>query len=106
MNASGCREGELVSSQLKHLKFTNDCIFLTFPTGKTGTRTVPLIASITYLRKWFDLHPLKGDAGAPLWTTLRKKDSKYKAITEDSVLHIVHKLAEELIFKSDVTPSL
>jgi integrase/recombinase XerD len=106
LHESGCREGELVSSQLKHIKFTNDCIFLTFPTGKTGTRTVPLIASITYLRKWFDLHPLKGDSGAPLWTTLRKKDSKYKAITEDSVLHIVHKLAERADIQKRCYPHL
>ena len=106
LHESGCREGELVSSQLKHIKFTNDCIFLTFPTGKTGTRTVPLIASITYLRKWCDLHPLKGDSGAPLWTTLRKKDSKYKAITEDSVLHIVHKLAERADIQKRCYPHL
>ena len=41
-----------------------------------------------------------------MWTTLRKKDSKYKAITEDSVLHIVHKLAERAGIQKRCYPHL
>jgi integrase/recombinase XerD len=32
--------------------------------GKTGTRTLPLISSIPYLKDWWDDHPQNGNPGA------------------------------------------
>jgi hypothetical protein len=41
--------------------------------GKTGTRTLPLIDSLPYAIEWLDDHPLKNNPNAPLFVTLGDK---------------------------------
>jgi len=46
---SGCRIGELLACKIKNVVFTNTGCDLTFPEGKTGARTVPLVFAAPYI---------------------------------------------------------
>lgn len=68
---SGCRSGELhdlrvgdVSDHRHGLQVHVD--------GKRGERTVMLIPSVPYLKRWLEDHPRSDDATAPLWCKLRQ----------------------------------
>jgi len=40
---------------------------LLFVDGKTGQRTIRIIASAPYLSEWLNIHPKRSDMHAPLW---------------------------------------
>ena len=110
---SGCRVGELVSSKIGDVKHAEEFVRLTFRRGKTGLRTVPLKESIIYLNAWLEKHPLKGDPDASLWVSkypmpLKRgsKEKAHKTLTEDTILRIVHKIADEAGIKKRVHPHL
>ncbi len=101
LNESGCRVGELISSKIKHVRFTSDFVWLTFPRGKTGSRTVPLKESIVYLQNWLSVHPRQSDENAPLFVSTnimsatRGGEAKnYQPMNADSVLHTIRRLAK------------
>lgn len=55
---SGCRVGEILSLQIKDLKFDQYGAFI-HVTGKTGERNVRVVGnSIAYLREWLRSHPI------------------------------------------------
>jgi site-specific recombinase XerD len=66
---AGCRVGELLSMQVKHVNFENDITRITIQ-GKTGMRRIPLIDSTPYLAEWIENHPFKNDPNAPLWVSI------------------------------------
>jgi integrase len=63
---SGCRAGELLSLQIKHVVF-EESLTRIMVKGKTGMRRVPLIDSTPYLAEWIENHPFRDDPDAPLW---------------------------------------
>ncbi len=96
---SGCRAGELVSMQIKHVRFTDEFVWVTFPRSKTKIRAVPLKESIIYLSAWLSHHPRKDDEDAPLWVSLNptKKDGSdraYQPMQRDAVLYMIRRLAK------------
>jgi len=70
---SGCRIGEMLSIQLKHIKFDEYGAQLIVD-GKTGTRRVRVITSVPYLTTWLNAHPKKNDPEAPLWISYLTKE--------------------------------
>lgn len=74
---SGCRIGELLSLQIKNLKFGDQMSYI-IVNGKTGQRRVPLIACSGYLSTWINMHPLKDNPNAPLWIKYINKNPKDK----------------------------
>ncbi len=102
LSESGCRAGELVSMQIKHVKFTNEFVWVTFPQSKTTPRAVPLKESMIYLSAWLTHHPLKYDEEAPLWVSLNPisatkggGDRAYQPMPRSAVLELVHRLANK-----------
>lgn len=65
----GCRVGELLSMQVKHVNFEKQLTRITIQ-GKTGMRRIPLIDSTPYLAEWIENHPFKNNPNAYLWITL------------------------------------
>jgi integrase len=63
---SGCRAGEILTLQVKHVSFEEHLTRITV-NGKTGARRVPLVDSTPYLAEWLENHPLKDDPEAYLW---------------------------------------
>ena len=68
---SGCRKGEIFSLRLKDIQVQDQYWTLSVE-GKTGTRTVPIINSIPYLRAWMQLHPDRDNQNAPLFMTTHR----------------------------------
>jgi integrase len=68
---TGCRKGEIFSLRLKDIQIHKDHWNLVVE-GKTGTRTVPIISSIPYLRAWLTIHPRRTDENSPIFVTSRK----------------------------------
>lgn len=70
---AGIRPGELLSLQIKHVKFDKYGAMIHVD-GKTGARPVRLIRSVPNLASWLDVHPLKNDTESPLWINLGKRN--------------------------------
>ncbi len=62
------RAGELLSMTFKNVHFEEDGIATVFVTGKTGTRQVPLFASVPVLKEWMNHHPTGKDE---VWIRLK-----------------------------------
>ena len=68
---SGCRKGEIYSLRLKDVSVNPDHWTLTVM-GKTGTRTVPIVKSIPFLKAWIQQHPDRENADQWLFTRINK----------------------------------
>jgi len=72
--------------------------------GKTGTRSIPLINSLPYLKDWLDDHPIR-DGNAFVFPSLAGA-SFGKKLSSDAVNHIYRRLHEEFFPKLLENPSL
>jgi integrase len=55
---TGCRIGEILTLQIKNIKF-DDFGAVILVNGKTGPRRVRIVASVSSLATWLELHPFK-----------------------------------------------
>jgi integrase len=67
----GTRPGEILSLQIKHVKFDKYGATLHVD-GKTGPRTVRLVKSTPNLANWLSIHPFKENPDAFVWINLNK----------------------------------
>jgi hypothetical protein len=74
--------------------------------GKTGSRHIPLISSIPYVKDWLDSHPQRGNSNAFLIPSL--SDRSFGRKMNISSIHMVYrKYKLELFTKlSEVDPSV
>jgi len=68
----GCRPGEILSRQIKHIKFDDKGAVIVVD-GKTGPRPVRVIECVPDLASYFDKHPDNGNPEAPLWIAMDDK---------------------------------
>jgi integrase len=64
-----CRPHETLRLKLKDIHFKNSGDYQyaeVLLNGKTGSRNIPLISSIPYLKDWIDQHPQSGNPNSPL----------------------------------------
>lgn len=73
---SGCRIGELLACRIKDVERVPDGARITFPEGKTGSRTILISYMAQRLFTWLDNHPDKHNPDAPLWSTKMIRKSK------------------------------
>jgi integrase len=64
------RSGELLTMKIGSVEFKDNCHIITV-NGKTGLKSIPLLASCRWLLEWLEKHPMREDAEAPLWVFLR-----------------------------------
>ena len=69
--------------------------------GKTGQRSIGLIPSVPYLRRWLSDHPDSNDPDAPLWSKL----SKPEAISYRQFLDCFEANADRANVTKPVTPT-
>jgi integrase len=66
---TGCRPHEILNLKIKDVVFktsgTNQYAEV-LVNGKTGSRHIPLISSIPYVKDWLSQHPQQGNPNAPL----------------------------------------
>lgn len=104
---SGCRIGELLSVNLKHLTFqqTKDNeIARMRVSGKTGPRVITLVSSVFTLHRWLDNHPYAKDAEAPLWVLDHKSEGIYPRLTPVVLRTLLTELADKAGVKKRVNP--
>jgi integrase/recombinase XerD len=67
---TGCRPHEILKLRLKDITFKTTGIGQQYAevivNGKTGSRTIPLIDSIPFVKDWIDENPQQGNLNAPL----------------------------------------
>jgi len=68
----GCRPGEILSRQIKHVKFDDKGAIIVVD-GKTGPRPVRVIECVPDLAAYVDKHPNNSDPEAPLWIAMDEK---------------------------------
>jgi site-specific recombinase XerD len=98
---SGCRIGELLSLQLKHVHFDEHGAQL-IVSGKTGMRRVRIIESATKLRQWLEHHPDRGNPDAPLWTRLHRNS----ALSYGRASDVLEELGRKAGIKKRIYPHL
>lgn len=91
---SGARSGELQDLSIGDVADHPHGLQITVD-GKTGQRTVTLIPSVPYLRRWLQDHPRKNDPGAPLWCKLQSG--------EEMSYQMFRKALNQAANKADVT---
>ena len=101
---SGCRIGEILCLQIKHVCFDNFGAVL-LVNGKTGQRRVRVIASAPKLYQWYENHPLKENPEAPLWITIGT-NSRYKVWTYSTAKEVIKKIVKKAGIKKRVYPHL
>lgn len=67
----GTRPGEILSLQIKHVKFDKYGVNLHVD-GKTGPRTVRLVKSTPNLANWLSVHPFRDNPEAYVWFNFSK----------------------------------
>jgi integrase len=64
---SGARAGEILTMRIRDITVFNGFADVTFPKGKTGTRTIAQTFCIPYLTRWLEEHPFKQEPDCSLW---------------------------------------
>lgn len=101
---SGCRIGELLACKTKNVVFTTTGCNLTFPEGKTGARTVPLVFAAPYIDHYLRQHPLRDNPEAPLWVT--KHQGGHRALAYSTVQEIIKNVGRAALIKKRIHPHL
>jgi integrase/recombinase XerD len=99
---SGCRIGEILTLQIKHLSFEQYGAHLTV-SGKTGMRRVLVIGSEPLLRAWLEVHPQRDNPEAPLWVG-RGNVGWGEQLDYDSVRMMIARTAKRAGLKKRVKP--
>jgi integrase len=87
---TACRPHELLGLNVGDIKFmiensSNRQYALISVNGKTGTRTLPLIHSLPYVKVWLATHPEAGNPKAPLFVSESDKSSTVSRLGVDGV---------------------
>lgn len=81
LSESGCRIGEIVKLQIKHLAFErlgNGEVCRIYLNGKTGMRRILLIDSANAIKNWLAVHPENLDPESKLWYSPQGELKSYK----------------------------
>jgi site-specific recombinase XerD/ribosomal protein L40E len=101
---TGCRIGEILALQIKHVQF-DDFGAVLLVNGKTGQRRVRVIVSAPKLQQWVENHPLRDDPDAPLWVTIGT-NSRNKVWNYGTAKEVLKKLVRRAGIKKRVYPHL
>jgi integrase len=99
---SGCRAGELLTMDIKHVVF-EDMVTRVVLQGKTGARRIPLLDSTPYLAEWINNHALRDNPDAPLWIGIGAV-GRDKALNYPALRKMLAGIAKKAQIKRDVNP--
>ena len=101
---TGCRIGELLTLQQRHVQFDEYGAVL-LVNGKVGQRRVRIILSAPKLSQWIENHPLRDNPDAPLWVTIGT-NSRNRVLTYATAKELLKDLARKAGIKKRVHPHL
>jgi integrase/recombinase XerD len=102
-----CRPNEIIKLKLKDIHFKtsgNHQYAEVLLNGKTGSRSIPLISSIPYLKDWIDQHPQAGNPNCTLICGLGKKLGR--RLTTPTLYRIYKNYKEKVFPKLLGNPSI
>ena len=99
---SGARISEIGNASLKHICYDKHGILLTVR-GKTGSRKIRLIWSVSYLSTWMNNHPFRDNPEAPLWVNIGNVRHK-EAMEYPNIRNLIINTAKEAGIKKRVNP--
>jgi integrase/recombinase XerD len=102
-----CRPHEILNLKLKDIIFKNNGDYQyaeVLLNGKTGSRNIPLISSIPYLKDWIDQHPQTGNPNSPLICGLGK--TLGRRLTTPAIYRIYRDYREKVFPKILNNPSV
>ena len=103
-----CRPHEILSLHIKDISFktTGSHQYAEIlVNGKTGTRHIPLISSVPYLKDWLDSHPQRGNSNTFLIPSL--SDRNYgRRMTETGIRMIYRRYKLEYFTKLSEDPTV
>ena len=107
---AGCRIGELLTLQMKHVQFDKYGAVLRV-TGKTGDRRVRIISSAPALASWVDIYDNAKDPDAPLWPPRANSSSKpaknaVKILDNRCASEMIKQLARKVGIRKRIHPHL
>lgn len=106
---SGLRASEFCSLNVGSVEFDEYGAVLTLPLGarglKTGARRIRLFDSVAYLHAWYEAHPKKNDAKAPLFFTVSRR-APMARMTPSALWSFCVRAGERAGLKKDVHPHL
>jgi len=97
---SGCRICEILTIKMKHVTFDNYGVVLNV-NGKTGSRRVRLVFSISYLQDWLNKHPANDDPNSFVWI---KESGNNELVGYDRVRILLGRIAKKANVKKKVNP--
>jgi integrase len=105
---TSCRPHELLKLKVKDVYWKNDGTSTYAEitvNGKTGSRTIPLIKSVPFLKDWLLVHPLGGNPNAPLFCSMTR--NLLAPLGMPGLYNVYKRLRVEyfpaLVLRSDVT---
>jgi integrase/recombinase XerD len=96
------RPHEILNLKIKDIIFKTSGNFLyaeVLVNGKTGSRHIPLIQSIPYIKEWLSNHPSRNNPNAPLFVSLTKRSMGRTQLTINGLYNMYHKYKEEFFPK-------
>jgi len=77
-NDTSARPHELLNLKIKDVVFKKSNNGIQYAeihvSGKTTSRTLPLIRSIPYVKEWLNVHPFASNSKAPLFISIGRKN--------------------------------
>jgi integrase/recombinase XerD len=81
---TSCRPHELLTLKIKDIVFKNVDKYQyaqIVVNGKTGSRSIPLIQSLPYIKDWLANHPSRNNPNSPLFVGLHKQSMGRRQLT-------------------------
>lgn len=97
---SGCRIYELLTIRMKHVSFDTYGATINV-SGKTGSRRIRLVFSVTYLQEWINRHPSHDDPDSFVWI---KENHTKELLGYARVREVLKTVAKRAGIKKKVNP--
>jgi integrase len=106
---TSCRPHELLTLKIKDIVFKNVDKYQyaqIVVNGKTGSRSIPLIQSLPYIKDWLANHPSRNNPNSPLFVGLHKQSMGRRQLTVSGLECIYRYYQKEFFPKLLKDPSI
>jgi integrase len=103
---SSCRPGEILNLRIRDVVFkttggaNNHQYAEILVNGKTGTRHIPLLSSLPYVKDWIDSHPQRGNQNSYLIPSFDRHNRKFGNKMKTSSLNVIYNKHKTEFFPS------
>ncbi len=103
LNETGCRVGEILSMDIRHIEDCGDYYRMSIQHSKTIPRKLKLVDSKPFIAQWLNLHPRKDGQDSPLFIKIGSKGiGKRMPYTACRIL--ISKIAHRIGIEKGVNP--